>query len=270
MGKLANERVELAGKKCLIMRDVSQAQSLINGVQSLGGIPILVPLISFRKSVLSDREQKQLKNLSDFDWLVFTSQNGVRFFLEQLAEYQLMFPEHVKVAVVGSKTKNSLLENGITPDFIPKKFTGEILAEEMKEFIKPGDKICIIKGNLARDRVSEVLKQSGAFVTDIVIYETFLPDESKEKLIEALQNHVDILIFTSPSTVEHFMDVLKMRKAETLLNGKWIACIGPVTKKALLKYNLPIHVCPEIYTIEHLLEGLKQFFNNTNPLEGEQ
>lgn len=250
----------LANKKYLIMRDSSQAVSLIEGIRSLGGIPLLVPLISFKKTSLSERERKLMNELTSFDWLIFTSQNGVRFFMAQLEEMGLSFPEHVKVAAVGTNTQSSLVNYGISPSFIPKKFTGEALADEMKDFIEKNERICVIKGNLARDIVGTVLRNVGAIVEEIIIYETFLPGENKEKLIATLKNKVDVLIFTSPSTVKHFMSILMEKNERHLLDGKWVASIGPVTKKALEDYGIPVHICPDIYTVDQLLEEMKVFF----------
>jgi len=244
------------------MRDSSQAGSLIEGIRSLGGIPLLVPLISFKKTSLSGRERKQMNELARFDWLIFTSQNGVRYFMEQLKELGLSFPKHVKVAAVGTKTQSSLVNYGISPSFIPKKFTGEALAEEMKNCIKKNERICVIKGNLARNIVSTVLRDVGAIVEEIIIYETFLPEENKEKLIEALNNKVDVLIFTSPSTVKHFIAILMEKNKRHLLEGKWVASIGPVTKKTLEENGIHVHICPNIYTVDQLLEELKLFFES--------
>lgn len=252
----------LLGKKCLIMRDASQAYSLLEGIRVLGGIPFLVPLISFRKKILTSSEMETIKNLARFNWIIFTSQNGVKLFMEQLSDLNLVFPEHVKVAAIGTKTKQCLEEFRISPSFVPKKFTGDVLGQEIREVINKNDKICIVKGNLARDAAGEELRKFGADVQEIISYETYLPEESKEQLLQTLTKHrIDILIFTSPSTVEHFMGILKEHKEEKIIEGMWIACIGPVTEKALRKFNLPVHICPEVYTTDQLLIDITNFFN---------
>lgn len=251
----------LLGKKCLIMRDVSQANSLIKGIRALGGIPFLVPLISFRKKVLTSDEIETINNLTRFNWIVFTSQNGVKFFMKHLTERNIMFPKHIKVAAIGKKTKQCLQEFHISPSFVPNKFTGDVLGLEMKEVINKNEKICIVKGNLARDAAGCELRKFGADVHEIISYETYLPEESKKQLLQTLTEHrMDILIFTSPSTVDHFMGILKEYQKEDIFKEIWIACIGPVTKKALRKFNLPVHICPEVYTTDQLLIDLKNFF----------
>lgn len=255
------ENGSLSGKTCLIMRNASQAKPLIDGISKLGGHSILVPLISFKKKNLDEQETKMMKNLSSYNWIVFTSQNGVRFFMDELKEQNLSFPEKLKIAAVGTKTKKLLNDYGLSISIVPKKFTGDVLADEMKQIITSEDRICIVKGNLSRDIVGKVLAEAGAKVESIINYETYLPEESKTKLWETVKTEkLDILIFTSPSTVDHFVQILGTSYLN-FVGNKWIACIGPVTKKALEKYAIPVQICPENYTIEQLLDDMNLFFS---------
>lgn len=250
----------LAGIKCLIMRPADKNHPLVKGVRELGGIPIQVPLIDFRKASLSGQEIETVKHLHTYDWTIFTSQNGVHFFMETLAEWGIAFPEGMKVAAVGRKTESALNEFGVAVDFVPDKFTGDDLAVAMRERVSIDERILIVKGNLARDAVGQVLKMMGCHVDEVVIYETFFPDESKSQLVAALEiEDPDVLIFTSPSTVENFVHIVGER-LERFIDGKVIAAIGPVTEKALKKYRMPIHVCPDIFTIDELLNDLALYF----------
>ncbi|WAA11597.1 uroporphyrinogen-III synthase [Fervidibacillus halotolerans] len=259
---MAIRKGTLEGKNCLIMRDPSQANSLIEGLKNYGANPILVPLISFRKRELTKREQMYLQQLSKYDWLVFTSQNGVKFFLEYVEKHHLSIPKQINVAAVGKKTSKYLEERGIRVDFIPKHFTGKTLAEDMKTFIRQGMKICVIKGNLAKSIVRDELNQLGAFVDELIIYETVFPEENRKGLLEKMSQLDDgVLIFTSPSTVEHFWNILSENGKLEQIHGKWIASIGPVTKEALESYGMPVHICPDEFTIEGLIREIHAFFN---------
>lgn len=250
----------LDGKKCLIMRQADNEHPLVKGVKQLGGTPLQVPLIAFKKKRLSEREIEAVKKIHTYDWCVFTSQNGVHFFMETLSEMELTFPKEKKVAAVGSKTEKVLNSLDITVDYVPEKFTGDHLAAAMRERVSPGERILVVKGNLARDVVGQVLKEIGCIVEDVVIYETVFPEESKVRLVHVMEReHPEVLIFTSPSTVDNFVHIAGDRLPE-FIDGKVIVSIGPVTNKALKKYEMPIHVSPEIYTIDEMLKQLALYY----------
>ncbi|WAA11205.1 uroporphyrinogen-III synthase [Fervidibacillus albus] len=254
----------LEGKKCLIMRHPSQAKSLIARLKQYGADPFLVPLITFRKSELTEKERRIIRQLPNYHWIVFTSQNGVKYFLEQMTAFFDLFPQQVKVAAVGKKTAEYLHERGIKVDFIPEQFTGETLSEEMKSLVQPGENICVIKGNLAKSSMREKLKKLGARVDEIVSYETQFPKENHRLLMEQLgQSEEGVLIFTSPSQVDHFWNILSTYGQRDRIQGKWIAAIGPVTKHALEARGIDVHICPDEYTAESLVEAIYLFFNGT-------
>lgn len=261
---MSTEKQALAGKKCLVMRHPSQANSFIAELEKFGAQPVLVPLISFRKTELSKGEGAVLNRLPEYDWFVFTSQNGVKYFLEQLSERGKGFPERVKVAAVGKKTGDYLLKRGIDVHFVPEHFTGDQLAGEMKKYFRPGDHLCIVKGNLARDVVRREAEKLGVVVDEIIVYETFFPVENQGMLLKELRNlHDGILIFTSPSTVTHFYQILTEHGETNLLKGKWVAAIGPVTKKALDRLGIPVHICPDEYTGEGLIREMVLTFTKS-------
>jgi uroporphyrinogen-III synthase len=120
--------------------------------------------------------------------------------------------------------------------------------------------VLIPKGNLAREYISTSLRNHDVLVDEIVIYETYMPNESREKLAKMLsEDQIDILMFTSPSTVNHFMSVVKEYNLESHIKRCVISCIGPVTEKRLLAHGLPIHVSPEEYTVKEMIQSTIQF-----------
>ena len=105
-----------------------------------------------------------------------------------------------------------------------------------------------------------MLQTKGVTVDTIVSYETYLPEESKVKLMETMDKiNIDVFIFTSPSTVKHFVEILG-EKYKELLHKKWIASIGPVTENVLETYQIPVHISPSVYTINGLLDELETYF----------
>lgn len=255
----------LEGKKVLITREQSQATSLAKQLIQVGATPVIVPLIAFRKLQL---DPLIFESIPTYDWLLFTSQNGVTHFFQQFDHEQLSFLDKVKIAAVGTKTKEKLLQFIDKIDFVPKKFTGDDLAEELKKVCSRDEKILLVKGNLARNVIVKELSESGYDIQAVTVYETYLPIENKELLSQVLTNEkIDIITFTSPSTVEHFVQILGEDQIEQVLSGKVIACIGPITERKAKSYGIAVHVSPKTYTTEQLVEELVQFYLNEEEKE---
>ncbi|ANB60569.1 uroporphyrinogen-III synthase [Anoxybacteroides amylolyticum] len=257
------KHLPLSGKTVLVTREKEQARAFSEQLKKAGAIPLEIPLISV-SAVSETKEIKEcVRHLSRYDWLVFTSANGVRFFFTFIRD-TMPLPN---VAVVGKKTATALEKRGITPSVVPDEFIAEGLAEAMKSLVKPNDRVLLVKGNLARPALKESLVHLGADVTDLVVYETKMNDSSKAQLLDLLKkNAIDILTFTSPSTVESFMNVMNEIKWEPLLAHCVIACIGPVTKQAAENVGLMVHICPEQYTIDGMIKAMETFFQ----MEGKQ
>ncbi|WP_413308437.1 uroporphyrinogen-III synthase [Bacillus sp. 1P10SD] len=250
------QSLPLLDKKILVPRGENQAKSFSQLVEREGGIPIEIPLIAFRPIEKVDRLQDSLKALDTYDWIIFTSNVTVETFFSFYKKVELDegFP---KIAVIGKKTAECLAEKGLTAAFVPSAYVAEVFVEEFLPYIQSGMRVLLPKGNLAREFISSALSEAGATVDEIVIYETYLPDESREKLARMLADEqLDILLFTSPSTVDHLMEVVKDYGLETQLNKCIIGCIGPVTEKKLVEHGLTVHASPEEYTVREMIKSI--------------
>jgi uroporphyrinogen-III synthase len=148
------------------------------------------------------------------------------------------------------------MERGLSPAFVPSSYVAEAFVEEFIPYIDKGSKILLPKGNLAREYIARSLTQVGAQVDEVVIYETYMPAESRVKLAGMLAEHqLDILTFTSPSTVDHLMEVVKEYGLEEQLKDCMIGCIGPVTEKKLRAYGLTVHASPKVYTVKDMINS---------------
>ncbi|QPA30255.1 uroporphyrinogen-III synthase [Thermaerobacillus caldiproteolyticus] len=248
----------LRGKTVLVTRGKEQAQAFSDKLRQVGAIPIEIPLISFSASEHNEQIGQCIRELYRYDWLIFTSANGVRFFFP-LIKPGMKLP---KVAVVGKKTATALEKHGIQPDIVPDEFVAEGLVEALKPIIQPNERILLVKGNLARPTLKEALIRIGATVTDLVVYETKINESGKEQLIDLLQKRaIDVITFTSSSTVQSFMRMLDEVDWVPLLEQCVIACIGPVTKQAAEKAGLRVHICPERYTIDDMIKEMGTYFS---------
>ncbi|NRD76025.1 uroporphyrinogen-III synthase [Bacillus sp. BRMEA1] len=248
----------LLDKKVLVPRGEKQAKTFSRMVKQYGGIPIEIPLIAFRPIRHNVHLGKCLEVMDTYDWIIFTSNIAVETFLACTTSDSRL----PKIAVIGKKTEEALHERGIPVEFLPSSYVAEVFASEFLKYINQGTRVLIPKGNLARDYIAETLKKAGALVEEVVIYENFLPEESRQTLVSILQEHkLDILLFTSSSTVDHFMQVVKEHGLSSSLSESIIGCIGPVTQRTLQNYGLPVHVTPKEYTVEKMIKSTIEYLD---------
>lgn len=250
----------LKNKKILVPRGKGHAKPFSELVKKNGGIPIEIPLIAFRP-IKPDKELKELfLKLHTYDWIIFTSNVTVDIFLEMTTEnIKHKLP---KVAVIGPKTEEVLQEKGISAAFTPSEYVAEGFVKEFLPLIQPGMKVFIPKGNLARDYIAASLRESGAIVTESVVYETYAPDESKKQLVEMLEkDELNVLTFTSPSTVDHFIEIVKENNLFDKLKTCLVACIGPVTEKKAIEAGFEVHVSPARYTVKDMVSAIIENIN---------
>ncbi len=249
--------LSLKNKTVLNPRGKRSARSFSNIVEKYGGIPIEIPLIDFKPLELTSEFKEVMMKIQTYDWIIFTSNVTVETLFTYVASENLVIPH---IAAIGEKTAQELMEKGCEVDFIPTKYVAEIFAEEFCSKIHPGTKVLIPKGNLARDHIASVLTNQGAIVEEITIYETIFPLDSKAILEQKLaENQLDIICFTSPSTVDHFMEVVEKNGYRHKLHSCAIACIGPVAQKRAEKWGLTVHVVPTFYTVEEMIKSVAEF-----------
>ncbi|WP_160722023.1 uroporphyrinogen-III synthase [Bacillus sp. USDA818B3_A] len=250
----------LLEKKVLVPRGKGQAKSFSQLVERYGGIPVEIPLIAFRPIEKNHRLQDCLEALDTYDWIIFTSNVTVETFFSFYDREVTALP---KIAVIGKKTAEVLREKGIHAAFIPSAYVAEVFVSEFLPVVDADARVLLPKGNLAREYIASSLMDAGAQVDEVVIYETYLPEESRERLAQMLDNNeLDILTFTSPSTVDHLMEVVREFGLEEKLEKCIIGCIGPVTEKKLLEYGLPVHASPEEYTVKDMIKSTIAFLEN--------
>lgn len=248
----------LAGKTVLVTRAKEQAQALSALIRREGGTAIEVPLLAFRPSIQSKRVDQSIQDIATYQWLIFTSANGVHFFMERykmLHQSQVMPP--VSIAVVGKKTEAALCRYQLKADLLPADYVAEELIAALEGKINIGDHILLARGNLGRSVLHDELARMGAHVNDVTVYETVCPKSAKSDLQRVLQaqTRIDYVTFTSSSTVCHYVDLLKQLRLEAQMQPK-IACIGPIAAKTARDCGLNVDIIPPTYTIEGLVEQL--------------
>ncbi|PFK39749.1 uroporphyrinogen-III synthase [Bacillus cereus] len=248
----------LAGKTVLITRAKHQARQMSVAVKKESGIPMEIPLLRM-EGVSQQVFQSVSQQIHLYDWIVFTSKNGVSFFLDGLGE---RIPSTVRIAAVGVKTGQELKKRGYEVCFVPTSFVAETFAEEFGRNLSGKEHILFPKGNLARDVIPAKLRELGVLLEEFVVYETKTNDTKQQDLIVALESgKIDVVTFTSPSTVRSFVKLLEGTNWREWIKKCTIACIGPITEQEARRYFADV-IVPKEYTIEALIQCISKYNQN--------
>ncbi|MCD6424082.1 MAG: uroporphyrinogen-III synthase [Anaerolineales bacterium] len=253
----------LSGKKVVVTRPEAQSQRFVEMLANLGANPICLPVIEI--SPVADPQELDvvLKRLDRYDWLVLTSINGVAAVWERFDALNVQsLPKMLKTACIGPKTAASLNEKGYQADFVPEEYIAEAILPGLGDL--EGLNVLLARADIARPDLPEAIRAGGGIADDICAYRT-IPAKPNRKSIEAVAVGVDLLIFTSPSTVENFFQIIISEGLDPLnLPGDPIVgCIGPITAKAAEKKGYQAKIIPGEYTIEGLLKAIKDYFKET-------
>ena len=241
----------LFGKKILVTRARAQASKLSRALKNLGAEVLEAPTIKI--AAPSDEFTSldaAIKILREFDWIIFTSANGVEKFFERLKVHGLDSRALNKVAAIGSATAEKLLNFGIVADVVPKNFVAESLADALKNFVV-GKKVLIARAEVARDVLPDTLKNFGADVTIAPVYKT-LP----EKVTDIDFDSIDLVTFTSSSTVENFVASYGVENLKKIPS----AAIGTITAQTLKNFGVDAKIVAETFTIDGLVSAIEKFF----------
>ncbi len=248
-----------SGHKILITRSEEQALPFVHSIEQRGGEAVVVPLLSFKTPSDNTALRRAIHEIEHFQWVVFTSQNTVRFFKSEMEKEGRPFEllDTVKIAAIGKKTVELLEKYGIEVDFVPTKFVAEIFTEEFINHTKIGDRILLPHGNLSRSIIIDNLCEAGRNVEAVITYETVPNHNMRVDLQEMMsRGDVDILTFTSPSTVHFFF---QLGEEEVILKDRIWACIGPITAETLKGYGVTADIVADEYTTEGLVASIESY-----------
>ncbi|KPK77606.1 MAG: hypothetical protein AMJ79_02635 [Phycisphaerae bacterium SM23_30] len=252
------ERRELFGERLVVTRSRAQASALAEQLMRLGGEVLEFPTIRIVPPTDLAPLQEAVEGLSGYDWVIFTSVNGVECFFGVLSDMGKDVRQFAtaKVCALGSATADRLRTSGLAADLIPPRFVAESIIEALAaaEDLK-GKRILLPRADIARADLPETLKKMGAAVDEIVAYHTVIDDSSKDEVIKAIeQDQVDWVTFTSSATVRNFLSQIDLK----LLAGKKLrlVSIGPVTSATIRKAGLKADVEAEEYTIGGLVQAI--------------
>jgi len=257
------EKQPLFGKRIIVTRARHQASELSQAIEALGGEPWEFPTIEI--APVSDKSYliKAINHLKEFQWLIFTSVNGVEGFFAELKNQARDVRDLVglEIVAIGPATQAALEQRGLRTAFVPDEFRAEKIVEGLKGRVVAGQKVLLARAEEARDILPVSLKAMGAEVWDVPVYKTIIGGANREELQTMLrEKEIQIVTFTSSSTVRNFVTLLD--GDISLLKGVLLYSIGPITSATAEELGLKIFKEADQYTIsglvEALLEGNKQ------------
>ncbi len=257
------EKRPLFGKRVLVTRPRHQAGHMVRQLELLGAIVSVMPTVEVKELADYAPVDRALSNLADFKWLVFTSVNGVHFFMRRLLrsgrDLRALGP--MRLAVIGPATADALREYHLEPDLIPAEFRSESLAAALKERVK-GQRVLLARADRGRDLLRDELSQV-AEVEQIAVYSQVDAAEIDLELLNQIsQGHIDYITLTSSKIAEALIRMLDPAARRLIRAGDVdLVSISPVTSAAIRKLDLPVAAEPAEFTTANVIEALTELAN---------
>jgi uroporphyrinogen III methyltransferase/synthase len=252
--------------KVVVTRAKRQAGEFAGLLEGAGAKVVYFPTIEFKEpddlSVVDNAIQKLGADKSAYDWIIFTSANGVDSFFDRLRFHSkdVSTISAIKVGVVGPKTAYTLKKMGIKIDIVPEDYRAEGLIKSLLEKGVSGKKILIPRALIGREILPDTLRENGAEVTVAPVYETVTPcNADAEGLLRILDKKSSIIIsFTSGSTVKNFFALFDDKQIKNLKSRVKIAVLSPVTAEVVKKFGFNVDIMPDMYTAKDLAVSIIQ------------
>ncbi|MEE2787440.1 MAG: uroporphyrinogen-III C-methyltransferase [Myxococcota bacterium] len=251
------EQRPLHHRRIVVTRSREQADSMVGAIEDLGGEAIHYPVIQFER-MPSELIDQAVDDLRAYDWVVFTSTNGVRFFLEAVFEKGLdarVFGQ-TKLACIGPATADALTRWGLKADLVPNEFIAESLLASLTRQGVAGARICIPRARVARPQLPAGLRAAGAQVDVVPVYETTMATSRPVDMFSETAK-VDLISFTAASTVKNFCAAVDTSQLAVIMRTVPAACIGPITAEAARSAGFRVDVVADEYTIPGLVAAIE-------------
>jgi uroporphyrinogen III methyltransferase/synthase len=261
------ENRPLFGRRILITRPKEQAEEFKAQLAELGAEVVLFPTIETREPASWERLDQAIRRIGEYQWLIFTSVNGVKNFFARFerVEGDIRELKGIKISAIGPATERAIRKLHLSVEVIPDEFKAEGLVESLKGRVLKGSRVLIPRAKVARDVLPEELRRQGAQVDVVEAYETVVPGGNRLLLEQVLEERLDMIVFTSSSTVTNLAAMMAPTPLPQLLEGVEVAAIGPITARTAENLGLKVSAQPERYTVPALVETIAEYFR-TRPV----
>jgi uroporphyrinogen III methyltransferase / synthase len=258
----------LAGKRIVVTRASEHARELTRALEQMGAEVLLLPTVSFVPADDWTALDNALQEMVQFDWVLFTSQNAVRFFCQRCHERGVsrenFASSKLRIGAVGTVTAEAITHEGIRVDRVAKGQTGESLAHELRTELG-GRRVLLPRSDRADDRLPKALREAGAIVTEVVAYRTLSPMEFDPEIIGRVRRaEVDAIIFASPSAFHNLRDSLGTAELAKLSARLQFVAIGPTTARAMREAGVRVGIETEESTSAGLAKAIANHYERKN------
>ena len=249
------EKLPLFGQRIVVTRDRRQAMELAEPIEALGGEALLLPVIEIREAADPAPLDHAISQLNSYDWLIFTSVNGVRYFLDRLDRSAVDLRSlKAKICAIGPATKAAVEALHLKVDKMPEEYVAESLVQAFASEDLNWSRILLPRAAVARDLVPMELKRRGATVDVVEAYRTVAPEDAAARAKEILARRPHWITFTSSSTVNNLVEVA----GAEALRGIKLASIGPITSHTIREHGLEVNLEANPHTVPGLIAALIQ------------
>jgi uroporphyrinogen-III synthase len=258
----------LKGRRIVVTRAREQSEGLMASLEALGATAILCPAIRIEPLHDSSNLDAAVSSLHEYDWVIFTSANGVRAFSERMrargVEAEVLCSR--KLAAIGPATRAEVEKLGCAVSFVPDTHVAEVILEQIGDVA--GQRMLLPKADIAREALAEGLTRMGAQVDEVAAYHTVAGGEHGTLAPMLRAGEIDAVTFTSSSTVRYTIEGLtaemsremSREEAVALLGRAALVCIGPITAGTARECGLTVTAVAEEYTTRGLLDALLKLF----------
>ncbi len=253
----------LQNKKILVTREEDKAAGLASRIEALGGRAVLFPTIKIQGAGSWEDFDRGLGNIAAYDWIVFTSANAVYYFFQRAEKFSVRdLPG--KIAAVGTKTEEALRRHVKNVDLTPAEYSAAGLLEEFEKEDLTNRRVLLPTSNIARDELANGLRNRGAVVDAVVVYET-VPNRRLDVTTmkrRITDGGVDCVTFFSPSAFDCFLDLMGADVVDDIKKRSIaVAAIGPTTAAAVKNAGLPVDIQPRKSLEEDLVAALAAYYS---------
>ena len=243
--------ISLENKTILVTREEKAAQVFADKIITYGGKPVITPLLQINCLAFHQQEIASI-DMNDYDWVFFTSKNGVDCFMKQ-SKYATNL-HHCQIAAVGPKTAQAVKEYGFHVDFIPSTYNAEVMAAEFLTTYEEAGPVLFVRGKIASNVLLDAFTKAERAYHCVEVYDTVTNEAVKSALQTSLMEEtIDFITFTSPSTVNAFIQLTDQVHTYKHLP---VVCIGTTTERQAKEQGFLQTIVPENFTIEGMIEAM--------------
>lgn len=252
----------LSGRRIVVTRPRAQAQRFVDLLEQHGAEVVAFPTIETVPVASYARLDTALAHIDQYHWLLFTSVNGVKYFVERLQTSGTSVDQlrHLQIATIGPETARAVTDLSLRVQAVPEEYRAEALVTVLGNV--RGQRILLPRAAEAREVLPKELQSLGAHVDEIPVYETRRPQTTQTEHLRGLllQAQIDMVTFTSSSTVRNFVAAFPQEDLSQLLARTRLGCIGPITADTVRENGLTVAVQSEVYTVPGFTEAIVAYF----------